>query len=123
SGSHCLAQVFLKRAEEGVVKTPPLAGLIAGTALYLLSGTALAQNAVNTPDGAPPAPVVHATESFRDYLTRTVKVTGVMRVRWEGPDGSDFTVSPADSYTLSRLRDRKSTRLNSSHANISYAVF
>src|SRR3712207_8873843 len=29
----------------------------------------------------------------------------------------------ADQLDLPRLRDRKSTRLNSSHANISYAVF
>src|SRR3712207_7683367 len=31
-----------------------------------------------------------------------------------------FNISGADAQTL---RDRKSTRLNSSHANISYAVF
>src|SRR5258707_8147433 len=31
--------------------------------------------------------------------------------------------SPSDTGTVSGCRDRKSTRLNSSHANISYAVF
>src|SRR3712207_7842237 len=31
--------------------------------------------------------------------------------------------TPARSNTPPRVRDRKSTRLNSSHANISYAVF
>src|SRR3712207_7599820 len=30
---------------------------------------------------------------------------------------------PSDPFTESKRRDRKSTRLNSSHANISYAVF
>src|SRR3712207_8017432 len=30
---------------------------------------------------------------------------------------------PGDSESATDLRDRKSTRLNSSHANISYAVF
>src|SRR3712207_8971315 len=30
---------------------------------------------------------------------------------------------PSRSSTLANVRDRKSTRLNSSHANISYAVF
>src|SRR3712207_8119634 len=30
---------------------------------------------------------------------------------------------PGGKYVIARLRDRKSTRLNSSHANISYAVF
>src|SRR3712207_8882625 len=32
-------------------------------------------------------------------------------------------VRPADQALRQRERDRKSTRLNSSHANISYAVF
>src|SRR3712207_8956244 len=32
-------------------------------------------------------------------------------------------VRPLDLDLLARLEDRKSTRLNSSHANISYAVF
>src|SRR5699024_12696141 len=41
-------------------------------------------------------------------------------------DGADFidvilTAGPADNY-LSAVRDRKSTRLNSSHVSISYAV-
>src|SRR3712207_8224826 len=35
---------------------------------------------------------------------------------------TDGTVA-ADRLRLRRTRDRKSTRLNSSHANISYAVF
>src|SRR3712207_8672249 len=32
-------------------------------------------------------------------------------------------LSDNDKLTVARARDRKSTRLNSSHANISYAVF
>src|SRR3712207_8732800 len=47
------------------------------------------------------------------------------------PEGSWFavplevqqTVWPTEDYELVRSLDRKSTRLNSSHANISYAVF
>src|SRR3712207_7415155 len=34
-----------------------------------------------------------------------------------------ITISPASCPVLNGGRDRKSTRLNSSHANISYAVF
>src|SRR3712207_7277116 len=34
-----------------------------------------------------------------------------------------FVVAPTPLTDVKELRDRKSTRLNSSHANISYAVF
>src|SRR5438445_4289559 len=46
-------------------------------------------------------------------------------VRDHGLPLADFVVIPAPRLGLDRLahRDRKSTRLNSSHANISYAVF
>src|SRR5947209_16028085 len=37
--------------------------------------------------------------------------------------GAPFGAQEADLLHSSQLRDRKSTRLNSSHANISYAVF
>src|SRR3712207_7409774 len=42
------------------------------------------------------------------------------RVRRLGTNGPTAVPGPGD---LSTRRDRKSTRLNSSHANISYAVF
>src|SRR3712207_7217681 len=37
-----------------------------------------------------------------------------------GPGGSLMGINP---YDIASIEDRKSTRLNSSHANISYAVF
>src|SRR5258707_7062734 len=37
--------------------------------------------------------------------------------------GAEGKVSPAHRGGAAELQDRKSTRLNSSHANISYAVF
>src|SRR3712207_8991067 len=43
----------------------------------------------------------------------------VARVR----DAAEATVCPQLLQTVARCEDRKSTRLNSSHANISYAVF
>jgi hypothetical protein len=39
-----------------------------------------------------------------DYLKRTAKVTASVRVRWEGPEGSNFTITPSNSYALSRIR-------------------
>src|SRR3712207_8796296 len=35
----------------------------------------------------------------------------------------DYLIKPVDLFHLQMRLDRKSTRLNSSHANISYAVF
>src|SRR3712207_7410044 len=45
------------------------------------------------------------------------------RLHKSPPPAIACTTSPRPYYTKTRLQDRKSTRLNSSHANISYAVF
>src|SRR3712207_7959765 len=42
---------------------------------------------------------------------------------WRGPRGRRSGKKKKSAVTLSEFVDRKSTRLNSSHANISYAVF
>src|SRR3712207_6884411 len=39
------------------------------------------------------------------------------------PEGVSLARGHGDHHAAGPLRDRKSTRLNSSHANISYAVF
>src|SRR3712207_8724316 len=62
-------------------------------------------------------------------LFRSISVHGVSHSFSTGLSGSSPLVHHFASYTfrcqtiLVPLRDRKSTRLNSSHANISYAVF
>src|SRR3712207_8802980 len=45
----------------------------------------------------------------------------IMHTGLDGEPAADVLAVPDDFYTA--LGDRKSTRLNSSHANISYAVF
>src|SRR3712207_8449533 len=54
--------------------------------------------------------------------SRTLSPTALLAARLAG---APYEAQPADvTLTLdSALQDRKSTRLNSSHANISYAVF
>src|SRR5947209_9622752 len=50
---------------------------------------------------------------------KTIVVVAQREARVDAPQASDlYTVG-----TLAVVQDRKSTRLNSSHANISYAVF
>jgi hypothetical protein len=39
-----------------------------------------------------------------DYLKRTFSFTGEIRTRWEGGLGSDFALTPRDSYLLTRTR-------------------
>src|SRR3712207_8816564 len=70
----------------------------------------------------------------------TVTAAGQAPVLWRGPRGGqavlvagteppdvvelwDWTLQPGEAHASEAHRDRKSTRLNSSHANISYAVF
>src|SRR3712207_8846240 len=57
------------------------------------------------------------TTLFRSYNLTTQQEQVVAR---HLPEGS-ITYSPKGNYCI--VGDRKSTRLNSSHANISYAVF
>lgn len=40
----------------------------------------------------------------REYLFKTVKLSGSLRTRWESTHGSDFSVTPASSYLLTRAR-------------------
>jgi hypothetical protein len=42
--------------------------------------------------------------TLKDYLERTFTVTGSVRARWESTQGSDFAVTKADSYMLTRVR-------------------
>src|SRR3712207_8996917 len=57
-----------------------------------------------------------AADRARDTLGRVYEYFLARFASAEGKSGGQF-------YTPSHVVDRKSTRLNSSHANISYAVF
>jgi hypothetical protein len=78
--------------------------LVIGTAVHLFGGSVYAQSTEATPDGKPPASAAKTANPFFDYLKRTVKVTASVRVRWEGPEGTNFAITPSNSYALSRLR-------------------
>src|SRR3712207_8687762 len=67
-------------------------------------------------------------ESFLDQCSIDGK-PGIKATFWNNPDrmgepvSSLRTTRPINVTTYGQHTDRKSTRLNSSHANISYAVF
>src|SRR3712207_8086645 len=56
-----------------------------------------------------------AYADYVDFLVRSRSIVEYTQVWW--------SVRPHFSFGTVEVRDRKSTRLNSSHANISYAVF
>src|SRR3712207_7486614 len=58
---------------------------------------------------------------LRAHLRALVGASGALLAR--RPPAPPRAPLRADKETMSAERDRKSTRLNSSHANISYAVF
>jgi hypothetical protein len=75
-----------------------------GTSVYFFGGTGRAQSTGSTPDSATPDSQTKTEGGLQQYLARTFKVTASVRERWEAPQGKNFTVSPADSYLLSRAR-------------------
>src|SRR3712207_6990966 len=64
-----------------------------------------------------------ARHPLRDLTPRTVVDRRRLRLPSPGDLAHDKGSTPSGSVASPRPSDRKSTRLNSSHANISYAVF
>lgn len=75
-----------------------------GTSVFFFGGNGFAQSGGSKPDKAVPDNSEKAPEGVMGFLSRTVKVQGSARVRLEAPQGSDFTVTPADAYTMTRIR-------------------
>src|SRR5207249_11960967 len=76
---------------------------------------------------SPPPPHLHSFPTRRSSdLTMSIRLPHRMRVAPVGPEASSFdgsTLRPPDGPPAAEYIDRKSTRLNSSHVSISYAVF
>src|SRR3712207_8908330 len=61
--------------------------------------------------------------SKTEYKKKTPKETLSEEQMRISPEKRPETAVPEEQYSVPAKEDRKSTRLNSSHANISYAVF
>src|SRR3712207_6981394 len=81
----------------------------------LFPNTTLSRSTVTDPNGAA---LPGVTVEIRNVETNTANTATTNE---EGAYA--FPLLQPGRYTLTATADRKSTRLNSSHANISYAVF
>src|SRR3712207_6168652 len=109
-------EAMLARVPEGVRLVEELG--LAGQ----LVAPATTQAWIVLPDGRHPLPpgTVQGVPTSADGLDGVLTPAGVARVRAE----ADLPPLRLDGdVSVGALLDRKSTRLNSSHANISYAVF
>src|SRR3712207_8532687 len=68
------------------------------------------------------APAVRKGIPVWIYNTFRPKESGTL-IAFDAPKRSVSAIAGKGNITVVRVSDRKSTRLNSSHANISYAVF
>src|SRR3712207_6494533 len=82
---------------------------------------ALARAAARVQDWEGGTRIAHALHDFNRLWSRRVLGQGAVVLLFT--DGLEREVTPELTFEMDRLKDRKSTRLNSSHANISYAVF
>src|SRR3712207_8277537 len=70
-----------------------------------------------------PYTTLFRSEDTLALIDRTGFYEAFSPIDGSGSGGDDFSWTAAIGLRWSHQRDRKSTRLNSSHANISYAVF
>src|SRR3712207_7577441 len=99
-----------------MIRRPPRSTLFPYTTLFRSPGCSLCVPRV----ALPLAPEVPALRSL-DLEHRDSRLPQVTSETGPVTAGSLYSGAPYNSETL--RPDRKSTRLNSSHANISYAVF
>src|SRR5438034_2802192 len=112
TGSHGLA---------GVVPMNAKGHMSLGKWLVVVGLTA---NIVSTPLAAAQAPGVARPQDTRDSLRRAAPARrDTIYVAVQSPPPTITVQAPPATVTVEAPRDRKSTRLNSSHTVISYAVF
>src|SRR3712207_8145647 len=102
-----------------MIRTPPISPLFPSTPL---SGSGASQPGVAPPPPIVPPVVAPASPVLRQPAAAQ-PLAGVAPVPSPIPQPVPEPGRSADPQWAGVVEDRKSTRLNSSHANISYAVF
>src|SRR3712207_7410657 len=97
-----------------MIRRPPRSTLFPSTTLFRSAG--LHGRVVRDHDDLAPGHEADARDHARRGRLAVVLVVGDQQAHLE--ESAPLVAQPRDA-----LADRKSTRLNSSHANISYAVF
>src|SRR5690606_39722421 len=108
---HCLIYPFLLPFFFLLIRRPPRSTLFPYTTLFRSSAANPCRQAFNDCTPASPISYEKRCETARASHLRTSSLT-CSTARWQTPGGQ-----------RQARRDRKSTRLNSSHVKISYAVF
>src|SRR3712207_6233326 len=103
-----LAEGALVRADDLVAGYVPGVNILRGCDFYLQDGELVG---IIGPNGAGKSTLLKALFGLIPIRSGTVNLRG-----------EDITSAPAHRLVQLGVGDRKSTRLNSSHANISYAV-
>src|SRR3712207_8451198 len=98
-----------------MIRRPPRSTLFPYTTLFRSEGTALGHRELS---GAVPQLGVRGLEVDRDRV-----VDARLDALLGQPRAHGVAIRHPDDVQVPHVLDRKSTRLNSSHANISYAVF
>src|SRR3712207_7339624 len=102
-----------------MIRRPPRSTLFPYTTLFRSGGQAVADAQL---DGAEVRVRADVPPHLADALDR-VRGDQRLHVLLEAVPARELVGQAGGRHPLEDLRDRKSTRLNSSHANISYAVF
>ena len=78
--------------------------ILLGASVSIMGGNGFAQVSGSAPGTAGVTKTPTSSEGLTAFLKRTVQFTGSARVRVEVPRGADFTVTPADAYSMTRIR-------------------
>jgi hypothetical protein len=73
-------------------------------AVFIIGATGFSGAVLRAQSPASTQPKTDGEKKPKNYLQRTFTLSGQLRERWEGTEGSNFALTPAGSYDMSRIR-------------------